>query len=59
MPPKQHVVVSGRPQKSFWSVAYDEYKNPENATIVRSMVVFAAGVAVLHSSLGEILLPPM
>ncbi|OQD72606.1 hypothetical protein PENDEC_c020G01112 [Penicillium decumbens] len=55
------VVVSnnGRPQKSFMSTIYDEATSPENTTIVRSLLVFSAGVAFLHSSLGEILLPPM
>ncbi|KAJ5681453.1 TOM core complex subunit Tom6 [Penicillium maclennaniae] len=29
---------------------------PENTTIVRSLLIFGAGVAFLHSSLGEFLL---
>ncbi|KAJ5580204.1 uncharacterized protein N7459_006189 [Penicillium hispanicum] len=59
MPPKRVVVSnSARPQKSFLSTVYDEATNPENTTIVRSILVFGAGVAFLHSSLGEILLPP-
>lgn len=65
--------------KSFFSTVYDEATNPENTTIVRSLMVFGvraniipawpkwmkanwyffqAGVAFLHSSLGELLLPP-
>ncbi|KAJ5806827.1 hypothetical protein N7474_010419, partial [Penicillium riverlandense] len=60
MPPKQRVVVSSssaRPQKSFLNTVYDEATSPENTTIVRSLLVFGAGVAFLHSSLGEFLLP--
>ncbi|KAA8645596.1 putative TOM core complex subunit Tom6 [Aspergillus tanneri] len=58
MAPKQVIVSSGRPQKGFLSAAYDEITHPENATIVRSLLVFGAGVAFLHSSLSELLLPP-
>ncbi|KAF3384594.1 hypothetical protein F1880_001890 [Penicillium rolfsii] len=59
MAPKRVTVAnSSRPQKSFLSTVYDEATNPENATIVRSLLVFGAGVAFLHSSLGELLLPP-
>eukprot|EP00136_Aspergillus_niger_P004828 XP_001395164.2 Zn(II)2Cys6 transcription factor [Aspergillus niger CBS 513.88] len=57
MVPRQRV-VSGRQQKSFFSTAYDEVTHPENATIVRSVLVFGAGVAFLYSSLSELLLPP-
>ncbi|KAJ5225052.1 hypothetical protein N7468_006277 [Penicillium chermesinum] len=46
-------------QKGLFSTIYDEATNPENNTIVRSLIVFGVGVAFLHSSLGEILLPPM
>ncbi|CEJ55112.1 hypothetical protein PMG11_01387 [Penicillium brasilianum] len=60
MAPKRVAVSnSARPQKGFLSTVYDEATNPENATIVRSLLVFGAGVAFLHSSLGELLLPPM
>ncbi|KAF7131184.1 hypothetical protein CNMCM5793_004234 [Aspergillus hiratsukae] len=60
MAPNQRVVVasSGRPQKGFLGAAYEELTAPENATIVRSLLVFGAGVAFLHSSLSEFLLPP-
>ncbi|PWY78117.1 hypothetical protein BO94DRAFT_537902 [Aspergillus sclerotioniger CBS 115572] len=58
MVPRQRV-VSGRPQKSFFTTAYEEVTHPENATIVRSILIFGAGVAFLHSSLSELLLPPM
>ncbi|PWY77092.1 hypothetical protein BO70DRAFT_397979 [Aspergillus heteromorphus CBS 117.55] len=57
MVPRQRV-VSGRPEKGFLSATYEEVTNPENATLVRSVLVFGAGVAFLYSSLGELLLPP-
>ncbi|KAJ5757158.1 uncharacterized protein N7511_007340 [Penicillium nucicola] len=61
MAPNQRIVPSGsgRAQKGFVSTIYDEATNPENKTIVRSILIFGAGVAFLHSSLGEFLLPPM
>ncbi|CAG8218264.1 unnamed protein product [Penicillium olsonii] len=60
MAPNQRIVPSGsRPQKGWVSTAYDEATNPENKTIVRSIMVFGAGIAFLHSSFGEFLLPPM
>lgn len=41
MAPKRVTVAnSSRPQKSFLSTIYDEATNPENATIVRSLLVF-------------------
>ncbi|EAW10931.1 putative TOM core complex subunit Tom6 [Aspergillus clavatus NRRL 1] len=59
MSPKQRVVVAGsRPQKGFFGAAYEELTASENTTIVRSLLVFGAGVAFLHSSLSEFLLPP-
>ncbi|SMQ47072.1 unnamed protein product [Zymoseptoria tritici ST99CH_1A5] len=33
--------------------------NPENRTVVTAVGFFAAGVAFLHSSWSEILLPPL
>ncbi|KAL2864929.1 putative TOM core complex subunit Tom6 [Aspergillus lucknowensis] len=51
MPPKQT-------EKGFLSATYEQITAPENATIVRSILVFGAGVAFLHSSLSELLLPP-
>ncbi|KAJ5895598.1 hypothetical protein N7495_007289 [Penicillium taxi] len=47
-----------RAPKGFVRSVYDEATNPENSTIVRSILVFGAGVAFLHSSLSEFLLPP-
>lgn len=41
MAPNQRIVPSGsRPQKGFASTLYDEATNPENKTIVRSIVIF-------------------
>lgn len=40
MPPKQVVAKGAQPEKGFISSAYDELTSPENATIVRSIVVF-------------------
>ncbi|KAL3432503.1 hypothetical protein BDV09DRAFT_174071 [Aspergillus tetrazonus] len=45
-------------EKSFLSAAYEQITSPEHKTIVRSILVFGAGVAFLHSSLSELLLPP-
>ncbi|EAA61951.1 hypothetical protein AN9118.2 [Aspergillus nidulans FGSC A4] len=45
-------------EKSFFSAAYEQITSPEHKTIVRSILVFGAGVAFLHSSLSELLLPP-
>ncbi|BCR91827.1 putative TOM core complex subunit Tom6 [Aspergillus chevalieri] len=61
MAPNQRIVVSGggRPQKGFVGTLYDEITSSENATIVRSLLVFGAGVAFFHSSLGELLVPPV
>ncbi|KKK19962.1 hypothetical protein P175DRAFT_0531705 [Aspergillus ochraceoroseus IBT 24754] len=58
MAPKQHIIPAGRPQKGLFSTTYEQLTAPENATIVRSILVFGAGVAFLHSSLSELLLPP-
>lgn len=47
MAPKRVVVSNpARPQKSFLSTIYDEATNPENTTIVRSILVF--GVRVIR-----------
>lgn len=39
MAPRQRV-VSAHQEKSFLGAAYDEVTHPENATIVRSVLVF-------------------
>ncbi|KAL2010932.1 hypothetical protein VTN00DRAFT_3650 [Thermoascus crustaceus] len=62
MAPKRVVVTSssgrGRQQEGFFGSAWRELTASENATIVRSVLVFGAAVAFLHSSLSELLLPP-
>lgn len=46
MAPHQRIVPSGsRPQKGFVRTVYDEATNPENKTIVRSIVIFGVRVA--------------
>ncbi|KAL4801948.1 hypothetical protein BDV18DRAFT_164458 [Aspergillus unguis] len=45
-------------QQGFLSAAYEQITSPEHTTIVRSILVFGAGVAFLHSSLSELLMPP-
>ncbi|KAL4792761.1 hypothetical protein BDV19DRAFT_391887 [Aspergillus venezuelensis] len=45
-------------EKSFLSTAYEQVTSPEHTTIVRSVIVFGLGVAFLHSSLSELLMPP-
>ncbi|KAL5334856.1 hypothetical protein BJX70DRAFT_402157 [Aspergillus crustosus] len=45
-------------EQGFLSAAYEQITAPDNATIVRSILIFGAGVAFLHSSLSELLLPP-
>ncbi|EME41900.1 hypothetical protein DOTSEDRAFT_46773 [Dothistroma septosporum NZE10] len=65
MPPKpqQRNALTGRsvaPRKS--GIASDTYAfitSPENRSVVTSVAFFAAGVAFLHSSWSEILLPPL
>lgn len=47
MAPNQRIVPSGsRPQKGFVSTVYDEATNPENKTIVRSILVFGVCVVI-------------
>ncbi|KAJ5121084.1 uncharacterized protein N7515_009045 [Penicillium bovifimosum] len=48
MAPNQRIVPSGsRPQKGFVSTIYDEATNPENKTIVRSLLVFGSSSSLL------------
>ncbi|KZF24296.1 hypothetical protein L228DRAFT_245208 [Xylona heveae TC161] len=61
MAPKR-VVVQARQepvQPSFFKAAYEEVTSPENRSLVTAAGLFAAGVAFLHSSWSEILLPPV
>lgn len=51
MAPKRVVASSSRPQKSFLSTVYDEATNPENASIVRSLLVFGVCVEPISAHL--------
>ena len=51
MAPKRVVANSSRPQKSFLSTVYDEATNPENATIVRSLLVFGVCIEPISAHL--------
>jgi hypothetical protein len=53
MAPNQRIVPSGsgRAQKGFVSTVYDEATNPENKTIVRSLLIF--GVRLIPSALHQ------
>ncbi|KJX92485.1 hypothetical protein TI39_contig5847g00004 [Zymoseptoria brevis] len=68
MPPKpssRSAIGPGRTtgqQRGGFSYARDTMNwvaNPENRTVVTAVGFFAAGVAFLHSSWSEILLPPL
>ncbi|EEH10904.1 hypothetical protein I7I51_04131 [Histoplasma capsulatum] len=64
MAPKQRVVVQSGPVKkrqpeSGLSQIYHTITSPDNASIVRSVLVFGAAVAILHSSLSELLIPQL
>ncbi|THY85021.1 hypothetical protein D6C92_09046 [Aureobasidium pullulans] len=41
------------------SQMYTSLASPDNRSVVTAVVFFAAGVAFLHSSWSEILLPPL
>ncbi|KAH9834351.1 Mitochondrial import receptor subunit Tom6, fungal [Teratosphaeria destructans] len=62
MPPKGAIRGGplGRPQPKggYARQVYEGLTSPENRTVVTSIAFFAAGVAFLHSSWSEILLPP-
>ncbi|KAE8385004.1 hypothetical protein BDV23DRAFT_165773 [Aspergillus alliaceus] len=53
MAPRQRV-VSAHQEKSFFSAAYDEVTHPENATIVRSVLVFGVSPYLFNSSVYSI-----
>ncbi|KAL7271906.1 hypothetical protein RUND412_005305 [Rhizina undulata] len=59
MVPKSRAVASVRSRSKPGVIAsiYQELKSPENASIVRSVVVFAAAVTFFQSSWGEYLAP--
>ncbi|PGH34026.1 hypothetical protein GX50_03173 [[Emmonsia] crescens] len=62
MAPKQRIVVQSGPAKkrqpeSVFSTAYHSITSPDNASVVKSVVIFGAAVAFLHSSFSELLIP--
>ncbi|OAX78879.1 hypothetical protein ACJ72_06808 [Emergomyces africanus] len=64
MAPQQRIVVQSGPAKkrhhqpeSTVSAAYHYITSPDNASVLRSVVIFGAAVAFLHSSLSELLIP--
>ncbi|OJD17628.1 hypothetical protein AJ78_02278 [Emergomyces pasteurianus Ep9510] len=62
-PKQQRIVVQSGPAKkhrqpeSTLSAAYHSITSPDNASVLRSVVIFGAAVAFLHSSLSELLIP--
>ncbi|KXL45729.1 hypothetical protein M433DRAFT_149526 [Acidomyces richmondensis BFW] len=61
MPPKG-AIRAGRPAPQRGGYArqvLNELRSPENRSLVTAVTFFAAGVAFLHSSWSEILLPPL
>ncbi|RPA97508.1 hypothetical protein L873DRAFT_1108349 [Choiromyces venosus 120613-1] len=59
MPPKRSLApAGGPPQRGLLSSIYHGIKSPENASVVRSVAVFAAATAFLSSSWTDYLLPP-
>ncbi|KAH7375395.1 hypothetical protein B0T11DRAFT_270272 [Plectosphaerella cucumerina] len=56
--PAKRIPASRNQPKGFFSATYDTLTDPENASIVRSVVIFGAAVTFLSSSWGELLLPP-
>ncbi|TKA49582.1 hypothetical protein B0A54_00249 [Friedmanniomyces endolithicus] len=63
MPPKRQIggTAVGRPAQrgGYARQVIGELSSPENRSVVISVAFFAAGVAFLHSSWSEILLPPL
>ncbi|EMC92659.1 hypothetical protein BAUCODRAFT_37563 [Baudoinia panamericana UAMH 10762] len=64
MPPKAAIrgTAVGRPAQqrgNYASQIFNELTSPENRSVVTAVTFFAAGVAFLHSSWSEILLPPL
>ncbi|KAH6690290.1 hypothetical protein F5X68DRAFT_229626 [Plectosphaerella plurivora] len=56
--PAKRIPASRHQPKGFFAATYDTITDAENASIVRSIVIFGAAVTVLSSSWGEYLLPP-
>ncbi|KAH7038574.1 hypothetical protein B0J12DRAFT_744119 [Macrophomina phaseolina] len=57
MPPKRAAGAPRQGSQSLFTTAYSTVTSPENRTVVTALGMFAAGVAFLHSSWSEILLP--
>ncbi|KAL1637630.1 hypothetical protein SLS58_009233 [Diplodia intermedia] len=58
MVPKRAPAPARRPEsQSMFSTAYATVTNPENRPVITGVAMFAAGVAFLHSSWSELLLP--
>ena len=62
MPPKRQIgggAAVGRPQpQGYARTALNELTSAENRTVVTAVAFFVTGVAFLHSSWSEVLLPP-
>ncbi|KAL1301789.1 hypothetical protein AAFC00_005984 [Neodothiora populina] len=54
MPPKRQ-----QQQQGYARTILNELSSPDNRSVVTAVTVFATGVAFLHSSWSEILLPPL
>jgi len=62
MPPKTpRALGSGRPgaKKGIVGETYEALTSADNRSVVTAVAFFAAGVAFLHSSWSELLLPPI
>ncbi|KAK6428987.1 hypothetical protein LTR95_014866 [Oleoguttula sp. CCFEE 5521] len=62
MPPKGQIrgVPAAKQQPgNYAQTTLNAIRDPENRTVVIAVSFFAAGVAFLHSSWSEILLPPI
>ncbi|KAI1254518.1 hypothetical protein MGN70_003922 [Eutypa lata] len=62
MPPRQvYIEPAGgrsRAPKGVFASTYEAVTSPENASVVRSVAMFGAAVAVLAGPFAEFLLPP-
>ncbi|KAI0907908.1 TOM core complex subunit Tom6 [Ustulina deusta] len=62
MAPKRVFIESGTPRsrapKGVIASTYSALTSPENASVVKSVAIFGAAVALFASPLSEYLLPP-
>ncbi|KAF2432369.1 hypothetical protein EJ08DRAFT_695480 [Tothia fuscella] len=61
MPPKQQAIrgrSNATQEKGMARKVVEEITSPDNRQVITAVGLFVAGVAFLHSSLSEILLPP-